>query len=287
MKKIALPLLLILLLLCGCGSETVYNLPGVQPVYYLTNLNGAWHLAHEGHDFSSFESIDEKISAVIDSMKKPTNESYQPIIGAGISLSDVQMYGNTAMVTLSEEYSLLAPAEKGLTDAGIAMSLFGIAGLDYVRISAEGSDMGVFLSVHSIVMDDETLRLNTFEITLFRVDRENGALKESKRKISVSDANINEGIVLGQLFSGEDYAVLPFGGDARLRSVSYDQEQGILAVDLMFTASSGPREVLDMQAVINTLAANFDYGKIAVTLLGEKPSAIGIEGFDEPVTVHE
>lgn len=284
MRRI-LPLALALcLLLSACGARVPDEDDGARAVYYLTSGETGRSLGYEVTSFDETRTVEEQILDVIAAMREPLNENDASLLGEDLALREVQVFGSTVVLHFDQGYDLLPTVDRSLLDAGLTLSLTGIDGVGYVRIVGENLSPAEFHSAASFVLDDGDLRLSSFEVDVYPVDRETGLLFPYSLRIVTERDEPSPFLVLQEMVSGKLGVSAPFDGRMDVRIIQGPTDEGNLRAELYVPVEMDltGREC-DVYAIVNSLCSCRGVERVTVLINGRAPSSRGLVGCDGPL----
>lgn len=285
MKKTpAVILLAALLALSACAEGGSGDEAGVREVYYLAEGENGRELDCEVVSFDEGLTEEEDIRAAIEAMRSPLNENHKTLLGDGMGLEDVQIFGGTVVVRFSEGYDELSDIERSLLDSAVTLTLVEIDGISYVRVTGPEASPAVFRGASSVLLNDEDLRLSSYEIEIFPVDREKNALFSYQLRILTEEDEITPAMIMGEMINGQLGVAAPFDGRMDARMVSAPNDAGQVRAELYVPVEMelAGREA-DIYSIVNSLCSCRGVSSVTITINGRAPSERGLEGCDGPL----
>lgn len=297
MKRLLCLLLACLLLLAGCQGDEWMNDTGdtVELQLFCLEIDGE---NKEIHRLSSVtapvenDSDPEKLAQnILLGMKQVRELDKRPAIPDGVTVTEIVFYGNSVIVNLSPEYNDLPPIEKSLAAAAIALTLTQTDAVSFVKISCASenydSQNDFYLNEESVILSEEAIQFNAFEVTLYLVNRENDGLERVTRTIKTEEDGAYPNAVFSELMrKPEDDALeSPVPAGMMLRNIKV--KNGVCVLDFLEIGSSQVRELDDLavSAIVNTMCSLEDVQGVQLLIDGRPLSYYGILGYDEILTV--
>lgn len=272
----------------GCTVPQGEQPGGMRPVYFLHESSTGRSLEYELTSFDEGKELADQIADVITAMRSPVNEHDKTLISEDMEVSDIQVFGSTVVVRFSDAYDMLDDASRSLVDAGVALSLVEIDQISYVRVTGQSIRPSVFQSASSIMLDDENLRLSSFEIEVFPVDRASGKLFSYRMRIVTEKEVVTPQLVLSEMVNGQFGASAPFDGRMDVRSVTSPTVDGGIRADLYVPVEMDiSNAYCDIYSIVNSLCSCRGVSEVTITINGRQPSDRGLEGCDGPMTADD
>ncbi len=283
-KTLSLLLLAALLLLTACGPGAEPAEDGARAVYYLTRGDNGRSLGYEVTHFEEDKSVREQILDVLAAMRAPLNENDSPLLPDDLELKDVQVFGSTAVLSFGDGYDRLPTVERSLLDAGLTLSLTGIDGLSYVRIVGASLTPAEFHAASSFLLDDGDLRLSSFEVQVYPVDRETGRLFPYTMRLVTENDEPSPFLVLREMVGGQFGQSAPFDGRMDVRVIQGPGEDGLLRAELYVPVEMDLKgREADVYSIVNSLCSCRGVERVSVMINGRAPSERGLAGCDGPL----
>lgn len=282
MKKRCLALALVIPLLAACPTDSPAadtTESGGITVYFLSATEQGRQLVTETRDVENPCSV-AGIQALIDSMYKPQQTGHESLIPSQVQLQSVVLSGAVATIDFSGEYQNLLPLEQSLLAGGVAMTLLRVEGIDYVRITSDGSyqpPMGErYYSLDRVILSSGAIALNAFDVTLYFISADGAGISAVQRTIKTAEEYPSPRTLLTELLTLPEESRLrsPLSGEDAVNSCRID-ENGVCRVDL-HQLESGITGQLQIAALVNTLAGDSGVEAVVVTVDGQPPSAAGV-----------
>lgn len=276
--------LALLTLLSSCSGGGGGSPDNVRPIYYLTETAGGRSLGYEAMVIDPELTLDEQIEKTIELMKNPVNENNTSLIREDLNLRETRVFGSTVVVYFDGGYGNLSQIEASLLEAGVALSLTGIEEISYVRIVGDGTIMSNFIGNRSIFLDDDDLRLTTFEIEIYAVDHIDGGLFPYQLRIISEKEELTPMMVLREMLNGDLGISAPFDGRMDTRAVTSPDDSGVIRVDVYVPVEMNleGRED-DIYSIVNSLCACRGVDAVNVVINGRSASSRGLLGCDGPL----
>lgn len=286
MKKRCLAWALIFPLLAACPADAPAADTGGQDqtaVYFLSDTEQGRQLATE------MRVVDDPcstagIQALINSMYHPQQIGHKSLIPSQVQLQSVVLSSAVATIDFSGEYQALLPLEQSLVAGGVAMTLLGVDGIDYVRITSEGSfqpPMGErYYSLDRVIINSGSIAMNAFDVNLYFMTGDGTGISAVRRTIKTDEEYPSPRTLLTELLTlpEEGDLLSPLQDESTVNSCKMD-ENGVCHVDLS-RLESGMAGRLQVAALVNTLAGYSGVEAVMITVGGEPPSAAGVTGCD-------
>ncbi len=280
-RSFAAAVMAAVIFLTSCGGTGTEPEETVSPVYFLTTGETGRSLGYELVTFDGQKELSRRIADVIEAMKNPINENDTSLLINGVELDDVQVFGSTVVVRFSEEYDGMTAIERSLLDAGVTLSLLEIEEISYIRVTGAEFRSVFFRGASSILLDDGDLRLSTFEIEVYPVDRVGGGLFSHRMRIVTEKEELTPFMLLEEMQRGSLGAAAPFEGRMDIRNVTAVGDGGNIRADIYLPADMDltGREN-DVYSIVNSLSSCRGVSTVTVVINGHEPSERGLVGCD-------
>ena len=286
MKKRCLALALVIPLLAACPTDSpAADTAGSSgtAVYFLSAAEQGRQLVTETRDVENPCSV-AGIQTLIESMYKPQQIGHESLIPSQVQLQSVVLSGAVVTVDFSVEYQDLVPVEQSLLAGGVAMTLLRVEGVDYVRITSDGSyqpPMGErYYSLDRVILSSGAIELNAFDVTLYFISGDGAGISAVQRTIKTAEEYPSPRTLLTELLTlpEESQLLSPLKDENTINSCRID-ENGVCRVDVSHL-ESGITGRLQIAALVNTLAGDSGVEAVVVTVNGQPPSTAGIAECD-------
>ena len=242
LKKI-LPLFLILLCLCGCGKEEEQQAGNVYRIYMVNKEEtrvGAYESA------TTEENQQQLLLQLLQKLQEvPQDTQYRAAIPDEVSLPELTLKDETAVLNFAEDYYNLSTGGEILTRAAIVRTLTQVPGVKYCGFQVGGNALTSVTGVPVGIMradmfiDNSGKEINTEEkVTLslyFANEKGDGLVKVDRDVIYSSNIPI-ERLVMEQLILGVNEQELEMGAypviNESTRVLSVTEKDGICYVNL-------------------------------------------------------
>ena len=277
MKKRCLALMLLIPLLAACPADMTEDGPqqtGTK-VFFISAGEQERQLVTESILIEEPCSV-AGLQALVESMYQPRQPGHESLIPSQVTLQNVTLSGAVATVDFSGEYQNLTALEQSLLSGGVALTLLGVEGVDYVRITSDGAfqpPMGDrYYSIDRILLNSTAIAFNAFDVMLYFITEDGGGLSAVQRTIKVAGEYPSPRTLLTELLTLPEEGGLqsPLAGAEAINSCVLD-ENGVCRVDLS-ELKSGPEGRLQVEALANTLAGDSGIEAVVVTVNGQPPS---------------
>lgn len=287
MKKHWPVLAFVCLLLAGCAAQEQQSPQeaGIADVYFLGPAEPgrtSGPLVTERRWLGEEEGA-AALETLIDSMYTPNDVGNRSLIPPQVRLQSIALSGTIAIVDFSAEYQSLSALEQSLLAGGVAMTVLGQEGIEYVRITAGGvfqPPMGErYYSLDRIMLDSGAIALNAFDVTLYFISEDGEGLSAVQRTVKTAEEYPTPQALLAELsIPPEEGGLLaPLGKD---ETVNFCQlEGGVCRIDLS-AVRRGSAGRLQIYAIVNTVTSDSGVQAAVVTVGGLPPSSAGVEGCD-------
>ncbi len=271
-------------LLAGCARTKAPVPEPVQPFsfYYRTAQTsyGDEHglISPEIKDLGENPATEEDIFQRY--WEGPSDQGLLSPLPGGVKFLGAAKRSALLTIRLSPEYAELSAIDASVADACLAMTAFGIEGVEQVRILCEG-DQGqtlrsVLLEPSDILLFDTGNEPGNTELTLYFADSTGSFLLADRRTVPYMEAPSLPQYVLEQLIAGPQaaglYPTMPQGTVL----LDVNVENGICSVD--FNGDFWENrpltqrgEQLTLLSVVNTLCALDEVDEVEFYIEGRKP----------------
>lgn len=292
MKKRCVCLCLaILFLLGGCKNPTENSSSKtLQPVnIYCLGIAGEQRKPRQLITKSKMMDLDlpprQLAESLLNEMKNISEYDCVSVLPENITVDSVAFYGNSVVVNLSKEYYPLLDIQKSLLASAIAMTLTQIDSISFVKVSCvapeqESSD-DLYLSSDAIILDPSAIQFNTFDLTVYLLNREDEEMQAVHRVIKTEQDTLTPDVVFSELSRQSDVDKLqsPVPRGAQLRSITITD--GICVVNFMDTPqSNGQLDALSVRAITNTLCSIKNVRGVLIRIDNIPLSHYGLRGYD-------
>lgn len=272
-------LLMGLLLCTACADPAVDPETPARAVYYLAEGENGRTLDYEILSLPE-GSTEQKIRDVLEAMRHPVNTNHISLLQEEIELESVEVFGSTVVIRFSPAYDRLQEIERSLLHSGIVLSLKEMEDIGYIRVTGSQSSMVSFMNADSVVLEDSDLRLTTFDIEVYPVDRSTGRLVAYPLHIASEQEVLTPRMVLEEMMAGSLGEAAPFDGRMDVRNVVADDENSLRA-DLYVPVELDLRgREADLWSVVNSLCSCRGIENVTVVINGRAPSERGLRGCD-------
>jgi len=277
-------LLMGLLFLCtACAEPAVAPGTPARAVYYLTEGERGRTLDYEILSLPE-GTPEQKIRNVLEAMRHPVNNNHIPLLREEVELKSVEVFGSTVVIRFSSAYDQLKEIERSLLHSGIVLSLQEMEDIGYVRITGSQSGMVGFMNADAVVLEDSDLRLTTFDIEVYPVDRSTGRLVAYPLHIASEREVLTPQMVLEEMMAGSLGEAAPFDGRMDVRNVTSSGEHSLHA-DLYVPVELDLRgREADLWSVVNSLCSCRGVEEVTVVINGRAPSECGLQNCDGALT---
>lgn len=295
MKKKALFFLLCGLLLLPVAWQARPQQPPEQTiqVYSIavsTESGRAQGLAAERQAIQEDQPPEQIIRQILDQMEQAGGSGRQPPLPEQVSVESVSLYGGNLTIQLSEQYAELPEIRRTLAAAAMAQTMLQLDFVDFVKISCEKDDYNLesdfYLTEESFLLDENPIQYNTFEITLYFINKKTGQPEQVSRTLKTEENGVYLNAVFSELARQPENENLrsPAPPGMMLRSISNDN--GICILDFLEIGADRLQE-LDgpaVQAIVATMCAQQGVRGVRLRVDGKPLSHYGLEGYDGTLT---
>lgn len=207
------------------------------------------------------------------------------VLPQDITILDVTIEDNVAVVDLSESYNNLSIGEKIICRAAIVWSVTSLEFIDSVCIKINGQELkkisGEFIGLmnreNTIINPTISPESKRYEIvSLYFTDKMKQHLVKEEREIEVSQIQTREKSVVEQLMIGakENGHISTLPSDIKIRNVTTTKE-GICYVDLSNDSinkivNGNIDERIVIYSIVNSIVALYNVEKVQFLIEGEK-----------------
>ncbi len=289
MKKRCLALMLLIPLLAACPADMTEDGPqqtGTK-VFFISAGEQERQLVTESILIEEPYSV-AGLQALVESMYQPRQPGHESLIPSQVTLQYVTLSGAVATVDFSGEYQNLTALEQSLLSGGVALTLLGVDGVDYVRVTSDGAFQPPmderYYSTDRILLSSSVIALNAFDVTLYFITEDGEGLSAVQRTIKITEEYPSPRTLLTELLTLPEESGLrsPLPDTAAVSSCRVD-ENGVCRVDLT-ALESGQAGRLQVEALVNTLCGDSGIEAVVVTVGGQPPSSAGVDGCDGELT---
>lgn len=295
MKKKALALLLCGLLLLPVAWQAR---PSQQPeqtiqVYAIAvnpESGRAQGLAAERQQLETGLPPEQVIRRLLDRMGQAGGSGRQPALPEQVTVEAVALYGGSLTIELSRQYAALPEIRRTLAAAALAQTMLQLDFVDFVKISCAADDYSLesdfSLTEESLVLDENPIQYNTFEITLYLIDSKTNQPEQVSRTLKTEENGVYLNAVFSELARQPEDETLrsPVPAGMMLRSISNDN--GVCVLDFLEIGADRLQQLdqAAVQAMVNTMCAQQGVRGVRLRVDGRPLSHYGVEGFDGILT---
>lgn len=227
---------------------------------------------------------------VLDQMKQPVGAGKQPALPAGVEAQSLSIYGGNVTIQLSEEYADLPEIRRTLAAAALSQTLLQLDFVDFVKISCAKDEYGLesdfYLTDESVILDENPIQYNTFEITLYLIDKKTGRPEPVTRTLKTEENGVYPNAVFVELARQPDDENLrsPAPAGMMLRSISTDN--GVCILDFLEIGADRLQQLDEpaVEAIVATMCAQKGVRGVRLQVEGKPLSHYGIQGYDDILT---
>lgn len=290
MKRLILPIAILLMLLCACADEggdgglEIYRL--VRPDY------------QPGMGLISAEIIEpsegtDPLDAALESLM---TESVQPELQRGtpegLEIIGCTLRNGHLRLDVSEEYRELEGIERTVADYCLTMTLCSLEGICTVSVYCGNEALSLGMTPADVLLKGESSDPSVRTLRLYFARAGGQYLGVEQRELEAPEEMTLERLVIEQLLSGPEsdelYCAVPEG--TRLMSVS--NPDGLCTVHLSSEFITGMPETADGQrlalySIVNSLTSLASVDTVRLTVSGSVLGEYGGALIDEPLSFNE
>ncbi len=276
-------LMALLVFFTACDQTPAAEEEPARAVYYLNKSAGGRMLEYEVLALNE-GTAEQQIRDTLAAMRAPVNANHTALLPDTVELRAVEVFGSTVVIRFSQGYDQLSEIERSMLNSAIVLSLQEVESIGYIRVTGERTSMVSYMNAEAVLLEDRDLRLTSFEIEVYPVDRSTGHLMAYSLHIASEREVLTPRMVLEEMLSGVLGEATPFDGRMDIRNVATD-ETGRLRADLYVPVEMDlqGREA-DLWSVVNSLCSCRGVEQVTVVLNGSVPSERGLKGCDGPLT---
>ena len=275
-----LPVLFGILLVCtacdqsGSGAETP-----AHTVYYLTESEVGRELDYEILSVPE-GTVEQQIRAILSAMRKPMNANHRTLLPDSVEIKAVEVFGSTVVIRFSSGYDRLPEIERSMLNSAVVLSMQALEDIGFIRVTGERTSMAGYMNADSVVLEDSDLRLTSFEIEVYPVDRSTGKLVPYPLHIASEQEVLTPRMVLEEMMGGILGEAAPFDGRMDVRNVTSNGENSLRADLYVPVELELKGREADLWSVVNSLCSCRGVETVTVVINGSAPSERGLEGCD-------
>lgn len=275
--------LLVGVLLCaGCGSSGQMDISRVKNIYYVNNTE----TGVEMHKYEmQSETQEEELKELIERLgTMPNKLEYKAPLQMGFSLLSYRLEDSILYLDMSEEYHNMSPTKEVLVRAALVRTLSQAAGVSYVMITVEGTQLYdnlgnvVGLMAADQFIDNAGDEINAYErvsLRLYFANEDGTALIATNRTIAYNTNISMERLVVDELLAGprtevSDVAFPTINPGTKVVSISV--RDGICYVnfdDNFLTQIYNVSSDVAIYSIVNSLAELSGVNKVQISVNGE------------------
>ena len=233
---------------------------------------------------------EQTVWGVLRQMRQPVGASRQPALPEEVAVQSLSIYGGSAAIQLSGEYADLPEIRRTLAAAALSQTLLQLDFVDFVKISCERDEYGLesdfYLTEESVILDENPIQYNTFEITLYLIDKKTGQPEQTARTLKTEENGVYPNAVFVELARQPDDENLrsPAPAGMMLRSISTDN--GVCILDFLDIGADRLQQLdeASIQAIVATMCAQKGVRGVRLRVEGQPLSHYGIQGYDGVLT---
>lgn len=283
MKNRILSVLIILcLLLSGCGQVTQDEEKDTMKVYFLNNTE----TGVEMHDFEvNSTDAQGQLRELLELLKQnPDKMDYKAPLSYGFEIKSSSIEGDKVYLDVSENYRSMPPTREILVRAALVRTLTGIEGIRYLSITVEGEQLQDslgnlvgFMSADQFI-DNAGNEINAYEMARLKLyfASEDGTTLVAVNRTVAYNTNISlEKLVVEQLLAGPsaDIAEEAFPTiNPTTKIISVSVKDGICYVnfDEGFLAQTySVSSDVAIYSIVNSLVELPNVNKVQITINGQ------------------
>lgn len=291
---------ILILLLCGAlllpitwqarpqqpSEETIQ----VYSIAVGSEFGRAQGLVAERQAIEGDQAPEQIIWQVLRQMEQSGGSGRQPALPEQVSVEAISLYGGNLTIELSEQYAELPEIRRTLAAAALAQTMLQLDFVDFVKISCEKDDYNLesdfYLTEESFLLDENPIQYNTFEITLYLIDKKTGQLEQVSRTLKTEENGVYLNAVFNELARQPEDENLrsPAPAGMMLRSISNDN--GICMLDFLEIGADRLQELdgTAVEAIVATMCAQQGVRGVRLRVDGKPLSHYGLEGYDGTLT---
>ncbi len=233
---------------------------------------------------------EQTVWGVLDQMRQPAGAGKQPALPSAVEAQSLSIYGGSVTIQLSEEYADLPEIRRTLAAAALSQTLLQLDFVDFVKISCAKNEYGLesdfYLTDESVILDEHPIQYNTFEITLYLIDKKTGQLEPVPRTLKTEENGVYPNAVFDELARQPEDENLrsPAPAGMMLRSISTDN--GVCILNFLDIGADRLQQLDEpaIQAIVATMCAQKGVRGVRLQMEGRPLSYYGIQGCDGILT---
>lgn len=283
MKNRILSVLIILcLLLSGCGQVTQDEEKDTMKVYFLNNTE----TGVEMHDFEvNSTDAEGQLEELLELLKQnPDKMDYKAPLSYGFEIKSGSIEGDKVYLDVSEDYRSMAPTREILVRAALVRTLTGIEGIRYLSITVEGEQLqdslGNLVGLMSAdqFIDNAGTEINAYEkarLKLYFASEDGTTLVAVNRTVAYNTNISLEKLVVEQLLAGPsaDIAEEAFPTiNPTTKIISVSVKDGICYVNFdegFLTQTYNISSDVAIYSLVNSLVELPNVNKVQITINGQ------------------
>lgn len=298
MKKFLCLVCALFITLSGCSSTT-QDVPSNDVevmVYCMRNADikkATRELISVERNFSNKLGPKRLVEAIITEMKNLDGYETRSVLPANVNAEQIIFYGNSVVVNLSKEYNKLSSIDKSLAAGALALTLTQIDTINFVKISCvdakydQANDF--YLNVDSIVLSEDAIRFNAFEVEIIAINKIDNRLQKRKVIIKTEQDKVLANMIFAEMLHKpqEDILLSPIPDGLLVRTIKMNN--GICEIDFMDADfnSISKLDSLHIAAIANTFCMQPDIKAVKIKVDGKHLSEYGINGFDGEIAYNK
>lgn len=276
--SIMLCLSLALLLPAGCGSSKE-DLPKGPAIYYLNKNQNT--IVPRSYELTATNSIDQIYELLGKLSETPDDVELHRVLGEGIGVIDMELFGNQLSLTFNEEYLKLDPMKEVLTRAAVVETLTSIPEVLRVTFDVEGEPLtdANGNTIGSMTADTFVLnpgeQINSFQeavIQLYFSNLDGDGLVMETQQVHYSSNISMEKLIIERLLAGplsqNARSAIPAG--TQLLSVTTADDVCYVNFDDAFKNQDYEiQEAVVIYSIVDSLLTLDDISKVQISVNGD------------------
>ncbi len=289
MKKLTSLVLCMVFLLAGCSRNT----EKINAKLYFLNSEKTG-VEYEEREISY--TSDEDILALVlgELLKGPEKTDLKTIVPANLSVNEIIVNNNLAVVDFSSEFVLENNADNLLLRTCVVNTLTSVEGIDNVLILVNGDNLtdvnGNVIGIikkSDIVSDQELAQETDALITLYFAVSDYAALSAETREVTISQNETAEMKIIKELIKGPEKKNLHKTIPNETKILSVETKDGVCFVNLsqdFISKNSGgiAAQTLSVYSIVNSLTELEMVDKVQFLIEGQKVETFIDMVFNEP-----